>query len=184
MVWDDQHLYIAARLDEPHVSATLTQRDAHVLHDNDFEVFIDPDGDALNYYEVEINAHNTVFDLLLVRTYRAGGPPKHDWNLEGLRTAVHVDGTINDPSDVDRGWTVEMALPWSSLAEHATCPTPPRPRDRWRVNFSRVEWKYDVIDGEYRKVPNLREDNWVWSPQHTIDMHIPQRWGYVEFAGE
>src|SRR5437762_10018554 len=47
--------------------------------------------------------------------------------------------------------------------------------DQWRVNFSRVEWRHEVLDGKYRKIPNLREDNWVWSPQGVIDMHRPER---------
>ncbi|HUU83534.1 MAG TPA: CehA/McbA family metallohydrolase [Phycisphaerae bacterium] len=182
MTWDDDYLYIAAALDEPHVWATLTRRDQIVFRDNDFEVFIDPDGDAREYYEIEINPLNTIFDLLLMRTYTDGGPALHDWNLEGLKTAVHVDGTLNDTSDVDRGWSVEFALPWSSLAEYAHRPTPPRDGDTWRMNFSRVEWQHDIIAGRYQKLPDTPEDNWVWSPQGRIDMHVPQHWGYVQFS--
>jgi hypothetical protein len=33
------------------------------------------------------------------------------------------------------------------------------------------------------KAPHLAEDNWVWSPQGLINMHVPERWGWVEFAG-
>jgi hypothetical protein len=182
LLWDDQHLYIGATLEEPHVWATLRERDSIVFHDNDFEVFIDPDGDSCNYYEIEINALNTIFDLLLVRTYRAGGPARHDWNLAGLMTAVHVDGTLNDPRDIDRGWSVEMALPWAALADYANRPTPPHDGDVWRMNFSRVQWQHRVVNGRYEKAPDTREDNWVWSPQGEIDMHIPERWGFVEFS--
>src|SRR5262249_21742138 len=95
MVWDDQNLYIAAELEEPHVWWTLTEHDSIVFHDNDFEVFIDPDGDQKCYFEIEVNAANTIFDLLLPRTCRAGGPAEHDWNAVGMRTGVHVDGTAN-----------------------------------------------------------------------------------------
>src|SRR3954447_11867464 len=45
MLWDDTHFYVGAELQEPHVWATLTKHDAVIFHDNDFEVFIDPDGD-------------------------------------------------------------------------------------------------------------------------------------------
>jgi len=181
LVWDDQHLYIGAELSEPDVWATLTKHDEIVFHDNDFEVFIDPDSDAREYYEVELNALNTVFDLLLVRTYRAGGPARHDWNLAGLQSAVHVAGTLNQPGDRDTAWFVEMALPWKALAEYAHRPAPPRPGDVWRANFSRVEWHHEVRDGHYQIMPGTREDNWVWSPQGVIDMHLPDRWGAVEF---
>src|SRR5262249_31004249 len=55
MLWDDNYFYISAELEEPHVWATLTQHDSVIFQDNDFEVFIDPDGDTLNYYEFEMN---------------------------------------------------------------------------------------------------------------------------------
>ncbi len=183
MLWDDKYLYIAAALEEPHVWGTLDKHDQIVFHDNDFEVFIDPDGDARNYYEIEVNALNTIFDLLLVRTYVDGGPALHDWSLEGLQSAVHISGTLNDASDADRGWSVEFALPWAALAEHAHRPAPPNNGDVWRMNFSRVEWQHRIVRGRYEKVPDTPENNWVWSPQGEINMHIPQRWGYVEFAG-
>src|SRR5699024_4390251 len=38
-----------------------------------------------------------------------------------------------------------------------------------RVNFSRVQW--------LKK--NGPEENWVWSPTGEIDMHMPDRWGFV-----
>lgn len=182
MLWDDRYFYIGAELEEPHVWATLTQRDSIIYHDNDFEVFIDPDGDNHRYYEIEINALNTVFDLRLERPYKDGGTALIEWDIPGLKTAVYVDGTLNDPSDIDRGWSVEIAIPWKPLAEYAGCPVPPRDGDRWRVNFSRVEWLARVVNGRYEKVPNMPEDNWVWSPQGVIDMHRPETWGYVQFS--
>jgi hypothetical protein len=182
MLWDDEYFYVGAELEEPHVWATLTKRDSIIYHDNDFEVFIDPDGDNHNYYELELNALNTVFDLRLEKPYKDGGTALIDWDIAGLKTAVHVDGTLNNPYDVDRGWSVEIAIPWRSLAEYAGCACPPRDGDRWRVNFSRVEWKVVIENGRYRKVPNTREDNWVWSPQGVINMHRPETWGYVQFS--
>jgi hypothetical protein len=95
--------------------------------------------------------------------------------------AVHLDGTLNDPTDTDTGWSVEFALPWRSLAERAgPMACPPGDGDVWRVNFSRVQWRYAIIEGRYHKEPGP-EENWVWSPQGIIDMHLPDRWGYVEF---
>ena len=183
MVWDGAYLYIAAWLEEPHVCGWLDTHDQIVFHDNDFEIFIDPDGDTREYYEIEINAHNTIFDLFLVRTYRDGGPPLHDWDLKGMKTAVRVQGTLNDPSDIDVGWTLEMALPWAGLRPAAGTPAPPRPGDVWRINFSRVQWRHRVVDGVYERLPDTPEDNWVWTAQGVINMHVPERWGYVEFIG-
>ncbi len=186
MLWDDEHFYVAAFLEEPHVWATLTQRDAVIFHDNDFEVFVDPDWDTHNYYEYEVNAFGTEWDLLLVRPYRDGGPPVHAWDIPGLRTGVRVYGTINDPGDEDEGWSVEIAFPWEGLRRPSRTAVPPEDGHIWRINFSRVQWRVVAAeDGQgYVKVPGEREDNWVWSPQGLINMHFPEQWGYVRFAHE
>ncbi len=182
MLWDNQYFYIGADLEEPDVWATLTKRDTVIFYDNDFEVFIDPNGDNLEYIEMEMNALNTVWDLLLPVPYRDGGHGMTSFNLEGLRTAVVVHGSINDARDRDTGWTVEIAMPWRAFAQYAHRDLPPRDGDQWRVNFSRVEWQVSVDSGSYVKVPDTPEDNWVWSPQGVIDMHRPERWGYVQFT--
>jgi hypothetical protein len=182
MLWDNEYFYVAAEMEEPHVWATLTQHDSVIFHDNDFEVFIDPNGDTLEYYEFEINALNTGWDLFLDKPYRHGGKASNAWEIPGLKTAVHIDGTLNNPADTDRGWSVELAFPWKVLAEHAHKAAPPRHGDEWRVNFSRVQWQLRVVDGKYQKVPNTKEDNWVWSPQGLINMHIPEKWGRVRFV--
>lgn len=181
-LWDENYLYVAAELEEPHVWATLTEHDSVIFQDNDFEVFIDPDGDNHLYAELEINALNTTWDLLLVKPYRNHGPAIHNWEMHGLRTATHVRGTLNDASDTDQGWTVEMAIPWSSFEEITRVACPPEPGDVWRLNMSRVEWITDIVDGQYVKRPGLPEDNWVWSPQGVVDMHQPEQWGLLQFA--
>jgi hypothetical protein len=188
LLWDSTYLYVGAELLEPDIWGTLTERDAVIYHDNDFEVFIDPDGDTHEYYELELNALNTVWDLLLLKPYRDGGPAVNAWDIQGLKTAVVLHGTLNQPGDTDTSWTVEIALPWKVLAECAHRPSPPSDGDQWRINFSRVEWHMDVTDGHYRKSVDptsgkpLPEDNWVWSPQGLIAMHYPEMWGVVQFT--
>ena len=188
MLWDDEFLYVGADLEEPHIWATLEQRDSVIFQDNDFEVFIDPDGDTHGYFEIEINALNTVWDLLLIHPYRDGGPAIHGWDIAGLRTAVDLRGTINRPDDMDEGWSIEMAIPWKMLTEGAPRRARPRAGEQWRVNFSRVQWQLDIREGRYAKRPDpktgkpLPEDNWVWSPQGAINMHMPERWGLVQFS--
>lgn len=182
MLWDQSAFYIGAELVEPHLWATLTEHDAVVFRDHDFEIFIDPNGDSHEYYELEFNALGTTWDLLLPRPYKDGGKPINNWEIAGLKSAVYLDGTLNDGRDADRGWSVELALPWSALGELARRPVPPHDGDQWRVNFSRVEWPLDVSDGKYRKREGAKPFNWVWSPQHVVDMHRPERWGYVQFS--
>ena len=183
MVWDDTYFYVAVDIEEPDVWGTLAKRDTVIFYDNDFEVFIDPNGDVLEYYEFEMNALNTGWDLLLGTSKEEKGPTGNAWDIQGLRHAVQIYGTLNYPEDVDRGWSVEIAFPWEALAQYAhDRSTSPKDDDRWRVNFSRVEWQRERIGMVYRKIAGKREDNWVWSPQGVINMHIPGKWGYVQFS--
>ena len=182
MLWDDTFLYIAAELEEPDVWATLTQHDTVIFNDPDFEVFIDPGGGSRDYFEFEINALNTSWDLLLNKPYKDRGSADDHWNIPGLRSAVRVRGTLNQASDRDRGWTVELAFPWRAYASRIKRPLPPHEGEQWRIGFSRVEWQVTTPGGRYVKTPKIPENNWVWSPQGVVDMHRPERWGYVQFA--
>ena len=188
MLWDDQYFYIFTEMEEPDVWAKLIKRDTVIYYDNDFEVFIDPNGDTHRYYELEINAFSTEWDLFLDQPYRDDCRPLFYWDIGGLKSGVHVDGTINRPGDKDKGWTLEIAMPWAVLKEAADKDAPPKNGDQWRVNFSRVEWKVEVKDGKYEKMINPKtgksfpEDNWVWSPQGVINLHYPEMWGFVQFS--
>jgi hypothetical protein len=188
ILWDDNYLYIGAELEEPHIWATYAKDDMIIFHENNFEIFIDPNGDTHNYYELEINALGTKWDLMLIKPYRNGGPPINAWEIIGLQSGIHLAGTINNPADTDTLWSVELALPWEVLREAAPRRQKPEPGDQWRINFSRVQWQLDIVDGEYLKRKNpetgkpFPEYNWVWSPTGLIDMHLPERWGYVQFS--
>jgi len=187
ILWDDSNLYIAAELEEPNVWATLRQRDTVIFFDNDFEVFIDPDGDTHAYYELEVNALGTAWDLLLLKPYRDGGPPVTSWDIAGLKVGIHVDGTINNPADIDKSWTVEIKIPLAALKECS--PGLPKAGDKWRIDFSRVEWRTVIENGTTKKAIDpatgkpFPEDNWVWSPQGRINMHMPEMWGFLQFSG-
>ncbi|MBE7178382.1 MAG: carbohydrate-binding family 9-like protein [Mucilaginibacter polytrichastri] len=188
MLWGDSCLYIFAELEEPHIWAKLKKHDAIIYHDNDFEVFIDPYNTTHNYYEVEVNALNTIFDLFLPKPYRNGGDALIGYDVQGLRSAVQVNGTINNPGSEDKSWTVEMALPYTAFLKGVE-PKKPNAGDFWRINFSRVEWDVDFATDRYEKKTGknskpLPEHNWVWSPQGAINMHMPERWGYVYFSDE
>ncbi len=192
MLWTVGGLYVAAELAEPHVWGTLTEKNAIIFHDNDFEIFLDPDGDTLNYHEFEINALGTIWELTLDKPYAKGGNAVHGTNLPGLKSAVKIQGTLNNPADTDSGWSVEVFLPWKDLALYqGELTSPPLPGDTWRINFSRVEWKHELEKGKYLRIPRHGstipdgehpEDNWVWSPQGVINMHVPEQWGRLVFV--
>jgi len=186
ILWDDDFLYVFAHLDETNLWASITRHDSPVFQDNALEIFIDPGGAAFNYFEFQINANETVWDLFMPKPYRNGGKNLSSWDINGLKKAVHLDGTLNNPSDSDKGWSIELAIPFKSVSmsgnEH------PKVGTTWRMNFSRVEWDLDTLNGSYfrKKDSNtgklLSEHYSVWSPQGIVNLHYPERWGYVRFS--
>lgn len=186
MLWNDSTLFIAAKLKEPQVWATQTNHDDIIFKDNDFEIFIDPDNNAHQYFEIEINALNKIFDLFLPKPYRNGGDALISWDLSKLKTGVQIQGTLNNPTDADEGWTVEMAVPLQELRMGFPF-NKPEEGTTWRINFSRVEWHTKAEGNQNIKLKgtngrDLPEENWVWSPQGVINMHYPERWGYLQFT--
>lgn len=186
MLWDDNYIYFFAEMEEEHVWGDITERDAVIFYNNDFEIFIKPNQYQPVYAEFEVNALGTLWELLLHRPYRRNGPVFDEWDVNDTRIGIEIDGTLNDPSDTDKSWSLEMAIPLDALnaldrgskIEHGSV---------WRINFSRVQWEHDIDDGEYSKKTDaegnrLPEYNWVWTPQHVINMHEPERWGYLYFV--
>ena len=188
ILWDDEYLYFGAKLEGDEIWGHVTERDAVIFYDNDFEIFIDPDSDTQQYYEFEMNVLNTVWDLFLPIAYRDGGSALNGYDMHGLRTAVHVDGAVNDPSSNNRSWSVEVVIPFAALTECLQDKRPPKDGEYYRVNFSRVQWKMDLVNGAWQKRTNpatgnpLPEDNWVWAPTGVINIHYPELWGFVFFA--
>jgi hypothetical protein len=188
MMWDQEYLYIGVKMEEPHLWATYEEPESVIFHENDIEVFLDIDGDTHHYYEWEINALGTLWDLMLTKPYKNGGKPINGWNINGFKYEVYLSGSLNDPSDTDEYWSVEMAIPWKALSQSGPSYRAPKDGEQWRINFSRVQWQLEVENGTYKKVINPKtgkpypEDNWVWSPMGVINMHLPERWGIVEFS--
>jgi len=204
VLWDDVNLYIGFWVEEPFVQATLTQRDSLIYYDNDVEVFI-AGQDA--YYEFEINAFGTLYEVLFVwddahhkyahrpelRRDALGARPwdgvgfKHprgarigfwEWDYPGLRSAVYVDGTINQNEDRDRGWTVELQLPWAGLqvlADGDGRALPPRDGDIWRMDFSRFNTYKEAA-------PAQDSGGWTWSSHHVWDSHVPECFPHIHFS--
>ncbi len=178
LLYDREYLYIAAELEEPYITANRTLRDDTLYFDNDFEVFIDTDADSRNYLEFEINAFGTEWDLLMPKPYSEGGRNDNSFDFKKLQTAIKIYGTLNDSTDIDQKWTLELAFPIDEILsvsdkeEHYKSGT----LQPWMINFSRVEW----LDKDAPRKFGY-EENWVWSPIGEINMHIPSRWGKIIF---
>jgi hypothetical protein len=155
VAWDDDNAW-----------GTLTQRDAALWTEEVVEVFLDPDGDGRNYAELEINPDNVVVDLLIPAPGIGSGQERLGWDIEGLQTAVRVQP--------GQGWTVEIAIPWASLARTGVTAAP-KPGDRWRVGLYRIERP----DGPEDPETNRQYLAWSRTERH---FHEPDRFGVIEFA--
>ena len=97
------------------------------------------------------------------------------WDFPGLQTAVQVDGTLNLDTDIDRGWTVEIAFPWAGMKHLAGGRSlPPGDGDEWRIFLGRFE-----------KLPVGRavvSPAWSWGRVGDQDNHIPERFTRVKFS--
>ncbi len=189
MLWDEENLYIGAELWGDEIWAYQTERDCVIFEDNDFEIFIDPSGTSHQYIEFEMNARNTIWDLLLTKPYRDQGNPINGFDISGIKTAVYIDGELNNPAARNKFWSVEVVMPFAVLSQcHPSRGESPKLGDYWRINFSRVQWEVDIVKGEYvkRLDPStgkpLPEFNWVYSPTGVINMHYPELWAFLHFT--
>src|ERR1041384_5473379 len=168
-LWDNENLYVGFWVEEPKVKATLTEYGSRIYENNDVEVFI-AGRDAYYEFEINaLNTVYEAFFIWedaydkggfaqvpefaranpKVKPFNGVGFTTHPrgarlgswaWRFPGLKTAVHVDGTLNHDQDTARGWTVELAFPWAGmkwLAQGDASPLLPKNRDIWRVAFFR-----------------------------------------------
>jgi hypothetical protein len=182
MLWDENYLYVYAEMQEPHVRATETQRDGSVYQDSHFGFLLSPGDSNHDYYEAGINALNAVWDSYFPKALRDGGRNEPQWDISGLRSAITIQGTLNDASNIDTGWSLELALPWSAFNRHGVQGTPVVAGRTWRMNFWRAQWQHEIVDGEDLKTPGAREEYWIWSPHGVFDLHTPEKWGWVRFV--
>ena len=202
-LWDDEALYCGFWCEEPDVFGFETERDGRVGADQDFEVFILGEG---TYYELEMNPLNTVYEvfwtwvrplverqateeidaLLRARRFIYGRigddyDMRHgsfDWDFAGLKTAIHIDGSVNWHGDRDHGWSGELAFPWKGWGDltGGVRAVPPSEGDEWRIGCSRVEhWRN--AEGQV-----LRGRDWSIAQHGKIQMHVPHRWPSVTFT--
>ncbi len=167
LVWDDTALYVLFVCEDPNVWATLAKHQAPLYREEVVEIFLDPDGDGRQYFEFEISPRN--FHMCAVIENNGAVPPRfrsvRALDPEGLISRVAVDGSLNDPSDTDRRWTVFAKIPFSYLGVAA-----PKPGEVWRANLYRID---HGAAAEYS----------CWSPtlSERPNFHIPRRFGKIVF---
>ncbi len=182
VLWDEETLYIFTELLETDLWTAYSKPDEAFGEENSFQIFIDPDKDTHDYFEFELNAHNRRTDRFMSKPRRNGGIPLWDWNIKGFKSAVTFAGTLNNPEDMDEKWNIEIAIPFKSLTIRDEY-TKPEDGDYWKVNFARVQWYANIVNGVYEKIEGKENrDYFVWSPQYVENMHFPEQWGVIHFS--
>jgi hypothetical protein len=165
LLWDDAFLYVAFSSEDNNVGSPFVQDDDKLYTSNVVEIFLNPSGDSSRYDEIEVAPTNALFDASF-----SGGPRQGmdlAWSSHA-KHAVHVDGTLNDPRDIDRGWTAELAIPFASL----TGMPKPRPErgDKWKFNLYRL-----------RQGPGQPGEGQAFSAPLRGDFHALDRFATLRF---
>jgi hypothetical protein len=101
-----------------------------------------------------------------------------DFDFPGLQSAVKVDGRINDPATVDKGWTVELAFPWEGFKILSPGKTfPPSIGDTLRCQFFRFEAL------RYHGKTVAESPGWALNEHGVYDSHIPENFACFHFCG-
>lgn len=170
ILWDDKYLYVSYACADAYVSATETEHDSAVYRDDCVELFTAPNPQRPNdYFNIEMNVNRAILDR-----HHPNGPGKSqvpNWNSKGIVIATQVNGTLNDDSDKDRGWDLEVAIPFANFA-HVTGKPRPIDGDVWHLNLNRLGGK---TNKQYSQ----------WSPGTTAQpaFHAPDTFGRVKFSG-
>jgi hypothetical protein len=167
VLYDESHLYVAFRAEDPDIWGSLRKKDDPIYNEDVVEVFLDADGDGRTYNELQVSPHNVNFDAAFVAR-RSDLAEAMRWE-SGMTSAVFIKGTLDDDSDQDEFWSVEMKIPLAKLM--AVPRLPPQPGDRWRFNAYRLEHlaRRTNIEGQ------------SFSPLFVGDFHALPRFGWLVF---
>lgn len=172
LMWDERFLYVGALVETPDVQASRTAHDSALDQEDNLMLLLDPAGDGRELFVIITNAHGTIRDVRLAKPPSQGGVEELAWNCPGLDGGVRVQGTLNDASDKDRSWTVEMAIPWECLGTSV-----PTPGEVWRANFLRN----DLPEGNGSEASRVGDAR-AWTPSWNSHFMEPQHWGRLQFV--
>ena len=158
--YDSDYLYVAFINHDRDIFTSFTKRDEHLWKDEVVEVFIDTDDGLSTYIEIEISPTNIQFDSYITDTLNIDLIETPKYNIIGLKSAVFVDGTVNNNQDTDKSWTVEMAIPFQEIGITS--------KNEYPINFYRID-KDNAGPGSY-----------AWSPTFRR-FHSPSRFGKIQF---
>ncbi|MGB9599003.1 MAG: carbohydrate-binding family 9-like protein [Myxococcota bacterium] len=162
--YDDKNLYIAFDVEDPDIWAGYKNDDDPIYNEEVVEFFVDPEDDNQTYYEFQVSPANVHFDAYF--EYHRSDLKKAMAYQSGFISAVHIDGTLNKRDDVDKGYTVEMMIPFEKINK-------PKPSKgaRYRIDMFRFE----------RPARNKITEAHALFPTPNWDFHSLKDWGYLIF---
>jgi hypothetical protein len=167
ILYDAENLYFAFAVSDDYLKSEFKQTDDHLWEQDTVEVMLDPDGDTLNYFELQVSPRGAHFDTRY-DSPRNPRPFGHvDWDSR-VQAKVQLDGTLDD-SKSDKGYVAEFAVPYSALAAGATPAAPPAAGASWRINL----FVMDAREKDQRAAG--------WSPPRIGDFHTLDKFGRVVF---
>jgi hypothetical protein len=166
LLWDDDYLYVGYDCEDTDIVALRTDRDDPTYMDDAVELFVNPlPSQTTVYFGLEMNARGVLYDYLMVNSKYAF----KRFNMEGVLLASFIRGTLNTRGDEDKGWSLEVAIPWKNFEELAK---PPVAGTIWTANLNR----WDGVE------PNRRLSMWSNSLQSQPNPHAPARFGQLVFV--
>lgn len=139
VAWNTDYLLFYFWIEDEDIQAEMINHDDHLWLEEVMEIFIDADDNPKTYYELEWNVLNTLLDLYVLNPNlnRTVIRQWWSWDCEGILSAVNVQGTISNSTDVDKGWYLEVAIPFSEIQSAKNIP--PIQGDIWRFDVTRRE---------------------------------------------
>ena len=174
LLWDKKYLYVGFKAYDKDIWSYYKERDDPTCQEDVLEIFFKTDPVKEPYYSFEINALNTVYDAFNLRRNKAGGDRRWSkWNCQGLKSAVKIEGTLNNPQDIDEYWHLEVAIPFSDLATLKA--KIPKPGDEWLFHLARYDYSVYLPEGvELSSCATLSE----------VDFHKYEDWFTLRFKGD
>ncbi|MCM8817829.1 MAG: carbohydrate-binding family 9-like protein [Candidatus Omnitrophica bacterium] len=141
LLYNQKYLYVGFTCFDKDIRATYVRRDSPIWEEDVVEVFIMTSCSGGPYFEFEFSPIKTIFDAFFVYPERTNKSiiESSKWNCEGILVESFVSGTINDPSDFDNHWTIEIAIPFLSLP---TLKNPPKKGEKWLFHLARYDYSY------------------------------------------
>ena len=140
ILWDSKYLYVGAHMIDHDIEAYYTKFQSPTYNDDVFEIFIKPSEKSYNFYEIEINPRNATLQLFLPRQGLYGELQRYYDNNMRIKSAVSIQGLLNNWRVKSKGWTAELRIPFSAFKPSNT----PAPQNgtKWRIAFCRYDYDY------------------------------------------